>query len=258
MTTSLTLDEHLAALEQAGERLVAVAVATGMDAPVPTCPTWKVDALLAHQAMVHRWAAANVRGGDPAAIPSQTTIRSTVADLPAYFRAGLADLLDVLRSAPADLAANRFLNDAPPPREFWARRQAHETTIHMVDALAASLGRLPTSAEVDIGPRLAVDGVDELLRGFFTRGRSMLFDGAEFTVAVVACDLDRLWILHVAERLTVEPDGGRADGQRVECTIRGTAAALYLALWNRGDEVGVEGRTGMLDHWRATQRIRWS
>ena len=151
-----------------------------------------------------------------------------------------------------------FLNDAPPPREFWARRQAHETTIHMVDALAASLGRLPTSAEVDIGPRLATDGVDELLRGFFTRGRSKLFDGTEYSVAVVASDLDRLWILHVGERLTVEPDGGRADGHRVECTIRGTAAELYLALWNRGDEVGVEGRTDVLDRWRATQRIRWS
>lgn len=33
---------------------------------------------------------------------------------------------------------------------FWARRQVHETTIHMVDALAAWLGRLPTAPDADL------------------------------------------------------------------------------------------------------------
>ena len=45
--------------------------------------------------------------------------------------------------APDDVEALVFLNDAPAPREFWARRQCHETTMHAVDALAASLGRPP-------------------------------------------------------------------------------------------------------------------
>ena len=39
--------------------------------------------------------------------------------------------------APVDLEAFVFLNDAPAPRQFWARRQCHETTIHAVDMSGA-------------------------------------------------------------------------------------------------------------------------
>src|SRR4029079_15425246 len=65
-----------------------------------------------------------------------------------------------LRAAPPDLVALSFLNDAPPPRAFWARRQAHETAIHMVDALATA-----RSDDLGIDGALAVDGVAELLAG---------------------------------------------------------------------------------------------
>ena len=60
MPTSLTFAEHLEALDRSGRRLADLATEAGMDAPVPTCPAWATDALVAHQAMVHRWAAAHV------------------------------------------------------------------------------------------------------------------------------------------------------------------------------------------------------
>jgi uncharacterized protein (TIGR03083 family) len=258
MPTSLTLDDHLAALDAAGSQLVELAEKAGLDAPVPTCPAWTAQALLAHQAMVHRWAAAHVRGDDPDTVPNQTEIRTTVADLPAYYREGHEALLAALRRAPADLAALTFLNDAPPPREFWARRQAHETTVHMVDALAATLGRVPTAAEVDLDGSLAADGIDELLRGFFTRGRSRLFDGEEYAIAVEPGDVDRRWIVRVAERLTVEPEDAAVDVDRIAARVTGSAAGIYLGLWNRGDEVQTSGQPDLLDRWRATQRVTWS
>jgi len=258
MPTSLTLNDHLAALDGAGSRLVELAEKAGLEASVPTCPAWTARALLAHQAMVHRWAAANVRGEDANAVPSQTEIGTTIEDLPAYYREGQAALLGALRAAPADLAAPTFLNDAPPPREFWARRQAHETTIHMVDALAAALGRAPTADEVDIDVALAVDGIDELLRGFFTRGRSKLFDGEEYVFAVEAADADRRWVVRVAERLTVDPDDVSVGADDVAARITGNAAELYLGLWNRGDEFEVAGPPDLLGRWRTTQRISWN
>jgi uncharacterized protein (TIGR03083 family) len=258
MPTSLTLGDHLAALDAAGSQLVGLTEKAGLDAPVPPCPAWNARALLAHQAMVHRWAAAHVRGADPDAVPNQTEIRTTVADLPAYYREGLEALLAALRGAPADLSALTFLNDAPPPREFWARRQAHETTIHMVDALAATLGRLPTAAEVDVEGSLAADGIDELLRGFFTRGRSKLFEGEEYAIAVEAADVDRRWIVRVAERLTVEPDDATVDVDGVAARISGSAAEVYLGLWNRGDEARIDGPADLLDRWRSTQRVTWN
>jgi uncharacterized protein (TIGR03083 family) len=256
--TSLTFDEHVDALQSSGERLLAVATEAGLGAPVPTCPAWTVRALVAHQAMVHRWASAHVRGDDPDAVPNQTWIRSNVDDLPGYYREGLGRLVSSLRAAPADLVALRFLNDAPPARDFWARRQAHETTIHMVDALAARLAAVPAAAAVGIDSALAVDGVDELLCGFFTRGKSKLYDGSAYTIEVACTDVDRRWLLEVGPTLTVSPDRGPAADAPAAATLTGTAAGVYLALWNRGDAVTLDGRADMLDRWRATQRVRWS
>jgi uncharacterized protein (TIGR03083 family) len=258
VATSLTFAEHVDTIEASGTRLGTYARDAGMSTPVPTCPAWAVDALVAHQAMVHRWATAHVRGDDPDEVPNQTAIRTTVADLPAYYDEGLAGLIAALRAASPDLDATTFLKDAPPPRDFWSRRQAHETTIHMVDALAAKLGRAPTADESGIDQSLAVDGIDELVRGFFTRGRSKLYDGDEYTLAVAPSDVGRRWVLRVAERLTVDPGDG-SDGPDPAATITGSAADLYLVLWNRGGEVSVAGeRKDVLERWRARQRVTWS
>ncbi len=255
MPTFLTFVEHLETLRLSADRLGRLAASVEEATAVPTCPGWDVRALVAHQAMVHRWATARVTGADPDTVPTQTEVSETVADLAAFYDDGVRALLAALEAAPDDLEVMTFLKDAPAPRHFWARRQAHETTIHMVDALAATLGRFPTTAEADIETDVAIDGIDELLRGFFTRGTSKLFDGDTYTVAVAPTDTDRRWTLRVDERLTVDPGDESVDG---DATITGGAAAIYLALWNRGDEATVEGRPGLLERWRQTQRVRWS
>lgn len=256
MPTSLTFAEHVDIIDASGARLADLAAGAGLDAPVPTCPDWMTRDLVAHQAMVHRWAAAHVRGDDPDAVAGEAEILASADDLVAYYRDGLLALVDAFRKAPPDIEAATFLNDAPPPRDFWARRQAHETTIHMVDALAASLGRVPTAAEVGVSPAIAVDGIDELLQGFMTRGRSKLYDGTDFTIAVAPTDFERRWVVNVAERLTVEPGDAPADG--ADAAITGTACAIYVALWNRGDEVAAAGRPDIVQRWRATQRVTWN
>jgi uncharacterized protein (TIGR03083 family) len=251
---SLSFERYVDVITTSASRMISTVERAGFDAEVVTCPTWDGRALIAHQAMVHRWAAANVRGEDTSALPNQTEIRQSVDDLGTYFRDGLEGLVTALREAPDDLDALVFLNDAPPPKMFWARRQAHETTIHMVDAFSAVAGRVPTAAGVAIDVDVALDGIDELLCGFFTRGRSKIFDGTEYDVAVVPTDSDRQWTLHVAEHLIAIADTTPDAAIR----IAGPADAIYLALWNRGDEVEVTGDDGLLDRWRAAQRVRWS
>jgi hypothetical protein len=120
------------------------------------------------------------------------------------------------------------------------------------------LGRFPIADEADLDRAVAADGIDELLRGFFTRGRSKLFDGEEYVIAVEAPDVGRRWVLHVAERLTVAPDEDAAGADGAAATITGSAAEVYLALWNRGEEIEVAGRAHVLERWRATQRVGWS
>jgi uncharacterized protein (TIGR03083 family) len=256
VSTSLTFDEHLASVELSGGQLAEFARQAGLDAAVPTCPEWQVAQLVAHQAMVHRWAAAHIRGSDPDVEPADTEILASTADLLAFYDEGLGRVVAALRDAPPDLEAFTFLKDPPAPREFWARRQAHETTIHRVDAHSALLGRTPSTDEAGIPPAFAADGLDELLRGFFTRGKSKLFDGKPFVAVVAPDDVDRRWVLRVDERLTV--DAGDDDVDDADARLTGSAAALYLALWNRGDEIDVRGRPDVLERWHETQRVTWS
>jgi uncharacterized protein (TIGR03083 family) len=254
MPASLAFERYVDLVAVSAARMITTIERVGFDADVVTCPAWDGRALIAHQTMVHRWAAANIRGDDPDGLPNQTEIRETVDDLGSYFREGLAALIKTLREAPDDLKAMVFLNDAPQPKVFWARRQAHENTIHMVDAASAEAGKVPPASAVGIETEVALDGIDELLCGFFTRGRSKLFDGAEFDVLVAPTDSDRRWSLHVAERMTASAGGaGEPD-----VTITGAAAALYLALWNRGDEIEIRGDDTLLDRWRHAMRVRWS
>jgi uncharacterized protein (TIGR03083 family) len=253
MPASLAFERYVDLIGASATRMLKTIESAGFDAEVVTCPTWDGRALIAHQAMVHRWAAANLRGEDASAVPNQTEIRESVDDLATYFREGLDDLVTTLRGAPDDVEALVFLNDAPPAKVFWARRQAHENTIHMVDALSAEVGRVPTVAEAAIDTDVGLDGIDELLCGFFTRGKSRIFDGSEYAVDVIPSDSDRRWTVRVAERMTAI--AGSAGDAPVR--IAGTAASIYLALWNRGDEVEVTGDDGLLDRWRAAQRVRW-
>ena len=89
---------------------------------------------------------------------------------------------------------------------------------------STTFGRFPTTAEVAVDSAFAADGIDELLRGFLTRGRAKLFDGEEFTVAVIPSDADRRWVLGVGPKLTV----AAGDGSGADATLAGTSAALYL------------------------------
>jgi hypothetical protein len=36
------------------------------------------------------------------------------------------------------------------------------------------------------------------------------------------------------------------------------ARALYLGLWNRGEELAATGNPDVLDQWRRDMRVRWS
>jgi uncharacterized protein (TIGR03083 family) len=254
MAASLAFERYVDQVAVSAARMITTIELVGFDADVVTCPAWDGRALIAHQTMVHRWATANIRGDDTDGLPNQTEIRESVDDLGTYFREGLAALVSALREAPDDLKAMVFLNDAPPPKLFWARRQAHENTIHMVDAISAEAGKVPPSAMVELDTDIALDGIDELLCGFYTRGKSKLFDGTELDVLVAPTDSDRRWSLHIAERMTATTEA--TDDPDV--TIAGTALALYLALWNRGDAIEVSGDDTMLDRWRHAMRVRWS
>jgi uncharacterized protein (TIGR03083 family) len=254
MPTHLGLDDHLTALMRSGTVLREAAAAAGLDAKVPTCPAWTVTKLVAHQGMVHRWAAANLRREKDHDTSASRAEADAAPDLLEWYSVGLAALVDTLKATPEDAKAMVFLNDAPPPRRFWARRQAHETTIHGVDATSAVLGRWPSAADVDIDPALAADGIDELLTGFVTRGKGRLPAAEPYTMVVRTDDTAHVWTLRIGDGPIVTAPGETAQPDVV---FSGTAVQLYLSLWNRADEIAVQGRPDTLHEWRSGVRVRW-
>ena len=258
MPASLDFDHYVNALRSAAARLGDDTAALADDRPVPTCPDWTVRDLLAHTGMVHRWVTGIVHGELNSRNAEEATERFDAAgraadDASAWLVAGATDLADVLTAAPDDLQRFFFLNDAPPPKLAWARRQCHETTIHAVDGLSARLGRVPTAAEVDLDALVATDGIDELLRGFATRGSQKLVIDGPLRVAIETTDTERLWTLTLSDGPAVCDDGA---GPESDARIRGTAAQVYLGLWNRGDELTQDGADA-LGLWRDRMHIEW-
>jgi uncharacterized protein (TIGR03083 family) len=239
-------------LQRDGDLLAAAAASSGPDAAIPTCPGWNERDLVQHVGGVHRWATAFVVGAhadaqdvdfDAVSGPSPSDIA-----LVDWFREGHAALVAALRAAPPDLECWTFL-PAPSPLAFWARRQAHETAIHRVDAESASG---PFTA---FAPAVAIDGIDELLTRFATRPRSREVDTPR-TLQVHATDGDGDWHVTIrAEGIDVSEGRGAT-----ECSVAGTASDLYTLLWNRRGLEGldVEGDASVLDLWRESVRIRWS
>jgi uncharacterized protein (TIGR03083 family) len=235
--TQLSSARHLEGLRDAMLAFVRYADRAGLAAPVPTCPEWTVRELVAHQGRVHRWAAGLVRGEQVDGDATSAFEREGHAhpDPLSWLRQGSVELVAAIRGARDDLDAVVFLQDAPAPRAFWARRQCHETTIHAVDALAAALGRPPGADEVWIAADIASDGIDELLGGFMTQRRSRLRCDEESLLVVAPDDTDDSWEVSLGPRPAVTTRrtsrAGRAADPDWELT--GSAVELYLRLWNR-------------------------
>jgi uncharacterized protein (TIGR03083 family) len=255
MPTHLSLDEHVTGLHSAGEVLRRAAAEAGLGARVLTCPGWDVADLVTHQGMVHRWAAANLRGETDHDTAVSVAAAKAAPDLLVWFDEGVDALVATIEATADDVEALVFLKDAPPPRRFWARRQAHETTMHAVDASSASLGRWPVAADVKVDAALAADGIDELLTGFITRGKGKLHTEQPTTLLVRADDTGHAWTVQLSDGPIVTTLGETAAPDAV---FSGSAVGLYLALWNRSEDFTATGPKELVEQWRISVQVRWS
>lgn len=268
MPTLLSVEDHLRGLAQAVELLRSAGSAAGLDARVETVPDWTVGDVIAHLGGVHRWATGIIEGAPRVDTAAAAATGRAGGDLVRWLGAGAQALESALRAAPDDLDVWFFLNDAPAPRAAWARRQCHESTIHAVDAVSGSTHTVPAAAEIGLDPGLAADGVDELVCGMATQEAATLRVDRPFQVELRASDTGDVWRLGLSsgpvtavrgvQPLDADepaPDEPEAD-MSLEAVVTGTAAQLYLGLWNRGTELHCEGRD-VLALWRDQMRVTW-
>ena len=257
----MEIGQHIAALDGDGRLLLDAARASGLDACVPTCPGWRVRDLLAHVHYVHRWATAYVAGALTEMVPEPDETELLAGAPPdhallASVEEGHLALVRALAGAPADVRCWTFL-PAPSPLAMWARRQAHETAIHRVDAELAA-GRSPAAFD----PGFAADGVDELLFGFLGRAQPPAEEeeeeeeGVLGTIGLEASDRPERWNL----RLMTDRVETTHAITGCELQVRATAADIYLLLWNRPplSEPDITGAVDLLDAWHERIRVSWS
>ncbi|MBB5125309.1 uncharacterized protein (TIGR03083 family) [Streptomyces albaduncus] len=169
------------------------------------------------------------------------------AELVAWYRDSHRRLLDTLAGAAPDVECFTFLPGPPSALAFWARRQAHETTVHRVDAESARGG-----ASAPIATEFAVDGVDELLRGFHARPKSRVRTESPRVLRVRVSDADAAWTV----RLSPEPPVTTRDADtEAECELAGPAEEVYLALWNRRPVPAMSGDPVLATLWRNTSAV---
>jgi len=257
-------DGYLAQLSSDGSLLADTVEQASLDEMVRSCPDWTLRDLVTHVGGVHRWAASIVGNAMPENDEAAGDRVGTGPDdalLLDWFREGHHLLVSTLRAAPSDLQCFAFL-PAPSPLLFWARRQAHETAIHRVDAQTVCGEITPFDAE------FARDGIEEMLFGFAARPRPAIAPG---TMLLKPDDVAVSWLVSFGEHgvhasvvsatsatsATSAASAASAAEVKADVVVSGRASDVYLWLWNRPSAADVAGARTVAAHWHDI-RVRWS
>ncbi|MET8974000.1 maleylpyruvate isomerase family mycothiol-dependent enzyme [Streptomyces sp. NPDC004539] len=245
------------ALRMAGLRAVAGSGAD-LGKAVPTCPDWSLEDLLRHVGSALGWVERMVRERSPEQLPDVVApeFAGDAAALDAWLAETGHGVVEALRAAGAEAPVWTWAWAARSGSGFWARRMAHELTVHGADAAFAA--GLP----YEVAGEVAADTLDEWLDIVVWVQRTMphaaaeeLGEGARASLHLHATDVPG------AEWLVEWGPGGvawRRGHERADVVMRGPLTDVMLAFYRRLplDAVEVLGERPKLEYWleRATMR----
>ena len=206
---------------------LAEAADGNIHADVPSCPGWQVRDLVAHIAQVYEPKIECSRLGKA---PEQWPPEWPQADDPVpWFRDAHARLLGMFGANDASSPSATWW-PADQTVGFWARRMAHETAVHRVDA------ELARGAPTSVDAALATDGVDEILHIMLAGDWSDDADDAMTGQRVAIETGGRVWrVVLDREAITVIDGDGASDA-----TLSGSPSDVLLWLWGREPDDRVE------------------
>jgi uncharacterized protein (TIGR03083 family) len=251
--TELSGTRYFAAIEQGTDLLAGIVAGNDPGLRIPTCPEWSLRQLGTHVGRVHRWIAEMAATRSAEAIPARQVPDGRYpddrADQAIWLRTGARRVVEAVQAA-GESPMYAFAGTGPA--SFWARRMAHETLVHRVDAQIAA------GVEPEIDPVLAADAIDEFL-GLLSSPRYQHEDRAAGALPAGALmhlhasddGLDGAgeWLVRQdGERISVEHGHGQGD-----VAISGPAASLLLMLVRRrpdtDEDLTVYGNRGLLSDW---------
>ncbi|GHI04550.1 hypothetical protein AQI88_37315 [Streptomyces cellostaticus] len=257
--TLLAHDRYCGEIAHQVEQLRAV-VTSGADlaAPVPTCPDWSLEDLVRHMGGALRWVDALVRGRAQENIPWEQVPLGGGPE-----KRGDAEALDQWLAETGELVVGALREAGPDTgvwswtgmsdAGFWARRMAHEITVHRADATLA------VGAPYEVAPEIAADALDEWLDiSLFVQRRrgqeeALRLGGPPRTIHLhatdTAADLNAEWLLEFG----ADGVSWRRGHEKAAVALRGPLTPLLLAFYRRLplDTPGLEvlGEREVLELW---------
>jgi uncharacterized protein (TIGR03083 family) len=239
-------ERYVDAVRTESAALASAAEAAGVDADVPSCPDWRIADLLAHIGLIQHWVRGIVqsrpaspsdhwRGHEPPRAEGRVD----------WFAEGAASLADALAAARPGEEVWTWTPDRNVA--FWARRMAHEVSVHRWDAQTA--GGTPEAIERE----RAVDGIQEAFDLVPVRLAAHPPRGSGETIHLHCTDGDGEWLLRL-ERDAFVVTNEHAKG---DVAARGTASDLLLLVWGRlpPGRVEVFGDVTLLARWQEQLRF---
>jgi len=242
--------EHQALLDGLGAQIAGMAAeleGQDLSTRVPTCPEWDLAELIRHTGRLHRWVYEIARTRSTEYVNWKKLDLGEPDDpagLPAWLAAGADPVLKELAIDPATPLWSFAPNGSAA---FWARRMLHETTVHRAD------GQLALELDSPIPAEQAVDGVDELVGTMLAAiapGRVVELNRVGDSLHLHATDAPGEWTI----ALTDEGFSFETGHTKATVAVRGTAADLFLLLWNRRQLADAErfeifGDAALMDAW---------
>lgn len=239
MPRTLDYPDYLDSLAADSARFAEVLQRTPFDTPVPTCPGWTAADLYFHLAEVQSFWARIVgrRLTSSEDVEDLETARpADDRELPGLFDSSTRALQEALRSTPPDVVAWTWASEQTAG--FSYRRQAHEALIHRLDAELTGGERTP------LDPRLAADGVDEVLGVMYGEPPSWgtFTPDDHHVVRFTATDTGDVWTVTIGRFAGRSPGGEEHEMACLDwvppevaptAEVSGTAADLDCWLWRR-------------------------
>jgi uncharacterized protein (TIGR03083 family) len=217
--------------------LAEIAGQVPLDGPVATCPGWSVADLVWHLTEVELfWA--HVIGNRPDGPDSfEEPTRPPDPELIGGLERAATALVDALTGVEPHEPAWSWSDDRTVG--FTLRRQSHEAVVHHVDGRLAAGADLPA-----IAPRLAADGVDEMIVVMLTGVPDWAsFERRPGVIELRTRDTGDTWTLAFGRMIGTSPESGTAYDldaldpvdEPPDAVVEGAAADLHLWLCGRGD-----------------------
>nr|WSY51392.1 maleylpyruvate isomerase family mycothiol-dependent enzyme [Streptomyces sp. NBC_00886] len=258
--TSLAHDRYCDEIAlQVGQLRAVVTSGADLSATVPTCPDWTLEQLVRHtggalrgvELLVRTRAQEYVPGGE-IPLDGSPEGEGDADALDDWLAETGRMLVDTLREAGPDTKVWAWAGTHTSG--FWARRMAHEITVHRADAaLAAGL-------PYEVAPEVAADAIDEWLEILVWAQRvEGDKDAAELrgpgrrSIHLHATDAPAELNAEWSIALTEDGLAWRRGHEKATVALRGTLTAVLLAFYRRlpldSEELEILGNRGLLEFW---------